>query len=157
MASEASQEIFEYARRGRLDELKEALLEAHPDAYVAYDGSTAFLMACKYGHHSICELLVKHGADPKLRTDDGSTSLLLAAAFGSSAIVELLIQLCPGDINEKNEDGFTPLDVAKYYNHTSVVSLLESSGGTSSSIDTPETNEIVSGPSEKWGYGVFDM
>ena len=157
MSSEVAQEIFEYSRRGLLDDLHSVIQEDHPDAFVAYDGSTAFLMACKQGHLSVCKLLIQHGANPKLRTEDGSTSLLLAAATGSVDLVEFLLALCHADINECNEDGFTPLDIAKYYNHTTVVSLLESRGGQSSGAATPDQEEFSAGPSEKWGYGVFDM
>ena len=157
MSSEIGQEIFEYARRGMLEELSTVVGKEHPDSFVAYDGSTAFLMACKQGHLSVCKLLLHHGADPKLRTEDGSTPLLLAAATGSQTLVEFLLDICVAEINEGNEDGFTPLDIAKYYNHTAVVSLLESRGGQSSGIDTPENEEFSAGPSEKWGYGVFDM
>jgi len=157
MSSEVAQEIFEYSRRGMLEDLQCVISKAHPDDFVAYDGSTALLMACKHGHFSVCKLLIHHGADPKLRTEDGSTSLLLAAATGSVDLIEFLLGLCTTDINECNEDGFTPLDIAKYYNHTAVVSLLESRGGVSSGIETPENEEFAAGPSEKWGYGVFDM
>ena len=157
MSSETSQEIFEYSRRGMLDDLRCVVSKEHPDSYVAYDGSTALLMASKNGHLSVCELLIQHGANPKMRTEDGSTALILACGTGSLALVEFLLLVCPSDLNESNEDGFTPLDIAKYYNHASIVTLLESKGGISSGIETPEDTEFVAGPSEKWGYGVFDM
>jgi ankyrin repeat protein len=157
MNSETSQEIFEYSRRGMLDHLRCVVTKEHPDSYVAYDGSTALLMASKNGHLSVCELLIQHGANPKMRTEDGSTALILACTTGSLNLVEFLLLVCPSDLNECNEDGFTPLDMAKYYNYTEIVSLLESKGGVASGIETPENTEVVAGPSEKWGYGVFDM
>jgi ankyrin repeat protein len=138
-------------------ELVSVLGNTHPDTYVAYDGSTALHMACKGGHHKICELLLLHGADPSLRTEDGSTALLLASATGNPALIEIIYKLRPEDINACNEDGFTAMDIAKYYNHDHIVSFLESRGGSFSGIETPEVEEIAAGPSEKWGYGVFDL
>ena len=157
VASEAAQEVYEYARRGRLEELMEVITTVHPDAYVAYDGSTAFIMACKRGDRSICEVLMKHGADISLRTEEGSTALHLAACSGSGRLVELLLAHRIVDLNETNEDGFTPLDLAKYYNHEEVVSVLVSHGAVASGLITPDAGEVEAGPSEKWGYGVFDQ
>ena len=156
--SESAQELFEYARRGMISDLKEALSNAQPDAYVAYDGSTALLMACKNGHHQACQLLIEHKADLSLRTDEGSTALLLSATTGNHELVSLILSHRKCDVNETNEDGFTPVDIAKYYNHTHIIELLESHGGTYSSPAPPEdTAEFNAGPSEKWGYGVFDQ
>ena len=154
---ERAQEIFEYSRRGRTDELVGVVGKVHPDSFVAYDGSTAFLMACRNGHLSVCELLLKHGADMSIRTDDGSTALLLATCAGRIGIVSLILpgRLC--DINEVNEDGFTPLDMALHYSHVEIAQLLRSHGGRTSGVYTPETGEVAAGPSEKWGYGVFDQ
>ena len=152
-----AQEIFEYSRRGRIEEVREVLGRVHPDTYTAYDGSTALLMACKNGHDTICELLIQHGADPSLRTDDGSSSLFLACCSGNVCLVQRLLHARAEDINAFNEDGLTPLDVAMHYSHSEVVKLLIRNGGKPSGIVTPESGEVEAGPSEKWGYGVFDQ
>ena len=154
---ETAQELFEYARRGMITDLQALLPEVHPDSYIAYDGSTALLMACKNGHHRACQLLIEHKADLSLRTEEGSTSLLLSCATGNPDLVSLVLSHRKVDLNETNEDGFTPMDIAKYYNHTHIQALLESNGGTYSKPSTPETEEFIAGPSEKWGYGVFDQ
>lgn len=154
---ETAQEIYEYSRRGRLSELECVLGKAHPDSFVGYDGSTALLMACKNGYLGVCELLVKHGADLSKRGDDGSSALLLAACSGNVDLVKYVLSFCANDINECNEDGFTPLDMALHYNKVEVVRMLESHGGfVSSCSTTPEAGEMSACPSEKWGYGVFD-
>jgi ankyrin repeat protein len=156
-SAEAAQEIFEYARRGLLSNLESVIHMSHPDSYVAYDGSTALLMASKNGHFSVCELLLKFGADVSMRTDDGSTVLLLAASSGSEDLVRLLLNYRSVDINEPNEDGFRPLDIAKHYNYGGVIDLLSQNGAVESGIDTSGNGELEVGPSEKWGYGVFDQ
>lgn len=147
---ETAQEIFEYSRRGLIEDLTEVVSKVHPDTYVAYDGSTALLIACKNGHTKVCELLLEQEADLSMRTEDGTTALILAAATGRADLVHLVHSRRPGDINEVNEDGFTPLDIARYYNHAEVVLFLEKNGGVSGTV------EQQSGPSEVWGYGVFD-
>ena len=155
--TEAAQAIFEYARRGRMDDLLEYIDTAHPDEYVAYDGSTAFLIACKNGHTTVSEFLISKGADVSLRVDDGSTALLLAVSTGKIDLVCLLLKLRVCDLNESNEDGFTPLALARHYGHTEIIALLEFHGaelGATPSI--PDSGEFICGPTEKWGYGVFD-
>jgi ankyrin repeat protein len=154
---EVAQEIFEYARRGRISDLREVISKTHPDSYVAYDGSTALLIACKNGHLEACRILIEHGADVSMRTDDGSTALLLATCTGNLDLVHLVLSKRACDVNETNEDGFTPLDMALHYSHTVIVDLLRSHGGQTSGVTTPECGEVNAGPSEKWGYGVFDQ
>ncbi len=154
---EVAQEIYEYSRRGRLTDLLNVVSKIHPDAYIAYDGSTALLMACKHGHVEVCRLLIEHGADPGMRTDEGSTALLLAACTGNAELVRLILEKRMCDINEWNEDGFTPLDLALHYSHSEIADILRAHGGRSSAASTPESGEVLGGPSEKWGYGVFDQ
>ena len=154
---EVAQEIFEYSRRGRLDDIRDIIGKIHPDTYVAYNGSTALLMACKNGHDAVCELLIAHGADASLRTDDGSSTLFLACCSGNVCLVQRLLILRKEDINATNEDGLTPLDMAMHYEHAEIVEILLRLGGQRSGIETPESGEFEAGPSEKWGYGVFDQ
>ncbi len=149
---ESAQEIFEYSRRGLGEDLESVLHKVHPDTYVAYDGSTALLMACKNGHTQVCEMLLKQGANVSARTDEGSTALILAAATGRADLVCLVYDSRPDDVDETNEDGYTALDIARYYGHAEVVSFLEARSGSSGATAAPAT-----GPSEVWGYGVFDM
>ena len=48
------------------------------------------------------------------QNNDGNTSLHLAAEWGNEAIVRCLIEnLVNCDINVKNNDGYTPLQLAK--------------------------------------------
>lgn len=157
MSDEVAQEIFEYARRGKLDALHNVIHLAHPDSFVAYDGSTALLVACRNGHLEVCKLLLAHGADAGVRSDDGSSALLLACCAGNHELVSLLLNDSRCCVNDSNEDGFTALDMALHYNHIHITDLLKCRGGVCSGVTTPETGEIEAGPSEKWGYGVFDQ
>ena len=156
-SDEAAQAIYEYSRRGIVDELRDVIGKAHPDSYLGYDGSTALIMACKNGHHQVCELLIAHGADVSVRTDDGSSTLLLAACTESAELLAVMLRHCMSDLNSANEDGFTPLDMALHYKRDHMVSALVSHGALSGGVNTPDAFEVEAGPSEKWGYGVFDQ
>ena len=67
---EVEQSIFEAARKNDYSELK-ALISTFPtvsvDGYLAYDGSTALLMACRYGASlEVVELLIENGGKQEL-------------------------------------------------------------------------------------------
>ena len=153
--SELAQAVFEYARRGKLEDLLEIVDSVHPDEYVAYDGSTALLIACKNGHSHVSQVLISKGADISLRVDDGSTALLLAVCAGNVDLVLLVLKFRMCDLNERNEDGFPPLDLAQHYGHEEIVSSLVSHKAKCG-VAQQVGGEFSCGPSEKWGYGVFD-
>jgi ankyrin repeat protein len=46
------------------------------------EGATPFMRAAKSGDLPVMRLLLKHGADPKVRQRNGTTALMLAAGFG---------------------------------------------------------------------------
>merc|ERR1719491_894784 len=123
---EPGYEIYEYSRRGLLKDLRESLQNGiKPDEYMAYDGSTALVIAARSGHDRIVEELIAAGADVSIRTDDGSTMLHHAVSGQSPAVVRALLAAGVG-ADECNEDGISPLILAAYYSQTDIaVALLE--------------------------------
>lgn len=68
--------------------------------------------SCSYGHLEVTALLLKHGASPQVTDLWKVTPLHESAAKGKFEICKLLIQH-GADINKKNRDGATPLDLVK--------------------------------------------
>jgi len=65
------------------------LVEAIPGRSLSDDpdpvlraGATAFIRAAKTGDVAAMQLLLEHGADPKIATKDGATALMVAAGIG---------------------------------------------------------------------------
>jgi aryl-alcohol dehydrogenase-like predicted oxidoreductase len=128
MADEPGYAIYEYSRRGNLADLRDSLQQgAGPDKYMAYDGSTALIMAARQGHGHIVRELLAHNASPHVRTDEGSTVLSHAVSGGS--VEAVLAVLAAGvAVDEANEDGVTPLILAATYGLAQVVETLLDAG-----------------------------
>lgn len=120
---EAGYEVYEYSRRGDLDNLRESLKTQKPDEYMAYDGSTALVMASRSGFTHIVKELLAHGASTTLHTDDGSSILHHVVSGGSAEAVKLVLDL-KVPIDEANEDGVTPLMLAAHTGELDVVKAL---------------------------------
>lgn len=117
-------DVYEYSRKGDLESLREALDSGmKPDEYMAYDGSTALVMAARSGHGHIVKELLARGGNPQVRTEDGSTLLHHAASGNSAEAVDLLIK-SRIDANTVNEDGVSPIILAAHYGNLSCVRAL---------------------------------
>ncbi|CAD7927216.1 unnamed protein product [Amoebophrya sp. A120] len=142
----SGEELFEYARRGKSAEVKELLAGGtKPDDFLAYDGSSALLMAAKSGHNDTVSLLLDHGADWSLQTDDLST--ILHVAIRQPVVLQNLLtrsrevkttETETGDssttctpliVDQVNEDGFSPLHLACYYADMESIKVLVETGG----------------------------
>ncbi len=55
-----------------------------------YAGQTAIMMASLFGRDNIIEILLEHGANPKIIDKQGNTASKLAQAQGLSKIVEMI-------------------------------------------------------------------
>mmetsp|Transcript_42831 Transcript_42831/g.87597 ORF Transcript_42831/g.87597 Transcript_42831/m.87597 type:complete len:700 (+) Transcript_42831:88-2187(+) len=125
---EKGYDVYEYSRKGDLESLREALKEgSKPDDYMAYDGSTALVMAARSGHSHIIKELLARGADAQVRTDDGSTLLHHAASGNCAEAIPALIA-AGVDPNEGNEDCVVPLILAAHYGHLECVRALCDNG-----------------------------
>jgi len=116
-------DIYEYARRGDMEGLREAVVKNKPDTYMAYDGSTALIMAARSGHGDVVRELLAHRASVDHRTDDGSTCLHHAVSGGAIVAVNSMIKAGVRP-DEANEDGVTPLILAAHYGYRSICQLL---------------------------------
>jgi ankyrin repeat protein len=103
------------------------LLLAHDADVNAKDalGNSPLHLAVKNGSKELVELLLEHRADVNIRNFKGDTALH-KARFGD--MVEVLFTVPGIDVNIKNAEGYTPIDIAAMNNRGSVVSLLQERG-----------------------------
>jgi len=121
---EDAEALYEYARRGKVAPVQELLSRGvPPDKYMAYDGSTACVIAARGGHGEIVKLLLTAGAALDVHTDDGSPLLTHAVSGGSLAAVQA-VQAAGANVNEESEDGVTPLMLASDRGFLEIVQML---------------------------------
>jgi ankyrin repeat protein len=102
-------------------------------------GATPFILASKAADPALMRLLIEHGADPALVTKDHTTALMAAAGIGfwpaespgteseSLDAVKLTFEL-GGDVNAKNDGGYTAMHGAAVHGSNSVVQFLFDKG-----------------------------
>ena len=91
------------------------------------DDPDAIVTASFDGRAELVRLLLAKGISPDTADEYGSTSLHIAAKEGNSVIAERFIE-AKADINRKDKDGNTALDLAIFYGHSHVVELLSNMG-----------------------------
>jgi ankyrin repeat protein len=121
-------------------------------------GATPFVRAAQSGDIDLLKLLVKHGADPMLKTDFGDTALTAAAGIGwvegvtyehsakaNVETVKYLLELGL-DPNGANSDGRTPLMGAALKGRNEVVQILVDHGARLDQRDkgSRDTDTVVS-------------
>ena len=128
-------DLHDGAKSGNVGKVQ-ALLE-HPDIQVneekEIDGQvhTPLLIAAKYGHHEVVELLLKVDSIQVnfARKGTGCTALYMAAQNGNLKVVEQLLKRRDIDVNKtrktvnKTADGSSPLIVAAGRGHEHIVDL----------------------------------
>jgi len=101
------------------------LLDAGADARAKdSDGKTALMFAAQRGNLAAVQTLIDAGADLNATDDDGWTPMMFA---DEAEVVRLLLN-AGADLTIKNKDGETALGMARKYDQTEVVKLLESRG-----------------------------
>ena len=104
-------------------------------------GGTAFSRAAWNGDIEVMQLLLAHGADPKVVTDKGETALLLLAGAGwplgqgyirpeeeVTAALDLLVEKFGMDVNAATKEGITPVICAIFKGDNFVVQYLVDHG-----------------------------
>ncbi len=120
--------IYEAAREGNIEAVKQHIAAGTDVNAKDNDGWTPLFIAAGKGHKEIVELLLANGAEVNAKGDGGVTPLLVAAASGYKEITELL--LADGaDVSAKIDDGRTPLDLAILNKQPELADLLRKHGG----------------------------
>jgi len=88
------------------------------------EGRTALHFACGYAELKCADILLEAGANVDAVDKNSNTALHYAAGYGQKECVEMLIKHgASGTL--RNQDGKTPMDVAKLNNQTEVSKILE--------------------------------
>ncbi|HEX7151658.1 MAG TPA: ankyrin repeat domain-containing protein [Thermoanaerobaculia bacterium] len=84
------------------------------------DGYTAFTMALVQGKGGIAERLIKAGANTTKPTAKGYTPLIIATTGRDLKSVRLVLEHTKADVNGRDDEGWTPLEMAAYYGDSQV-------------------------------------
>ncbi|XP_046569110.1 protein VAPYRIN-like [Haliotis rubra] len=89
---------------------------------------TAVMVAARFGHRKVFDVLVKNGSDLSTVDSDGNNSLHTACIGGHVEIVKYILNNVSVDINSRGHNGKTPLMFAINFGHVRVFELLVSNG-----------------------------
>lgn len=81
-------------------------------------GTTALMVAARYGHAACVEVLLEHGADPLARDSQGHSALILAAARGHLDCMRVLIPV--SHVDAKTNSGQSALWIASTRGHRAI-------------------------------------
>jgi ankyrin repeat protein len=90
---------------------------------ISKQGMTALMLASKFGHYRLVELLVKCGANVDVISPQrNSTALILATQEGHIDCVDVLVSM-GAEIYLRNDEGHTAIDIAVRNGHLGLVPL----------------------------------
>lgn len=106
------------------------LAEHNVDVHQMVNGTTAFLVACSYGHYAIARLLVdRYKVNPHTSSVDNTTAVMMAAAdAGDLSLLAWLIDSCNCDMTTTNTHGYTAFALSCWAGQTHVLKYLEHRG-----------------------------
>jgi|ThiBio_1000_plan_1041568.scaffolds.fasta_scaffold06313_4 ankyrin repeat protein len=111
------EKLFEAARRGDLNEVRDALRQGADPTARAERGHTPLHAAALEGHAEVVGLLIDAGADVNARTSGTKTTPLHSAAGGGHAEVARLLLEHGADPGAKTVEGNTPRALAERWGH----------------------------------------
>ena len=89
-------------------------------------GITPLHLATESGHLSICQLIFENIKEKNPQTESGWTPLHFAAKNGHFSVCEFIVKNVSEDIKIlRNNEGFSPLDVANQNSHSAIAKILE--------------------------------
>mmetsp|Transcript_17586 Transcript_17586/g.53176 ORF Transcript_17586/g.53176 Transcript_17586/m.53176 type:complete len:197 (-) Transcript_17586:278-868(-) len=130
---------FEACEHGQETRLKQ-LLQAGQDVNEQDEqcGWPALYYAAWKNWLWMAEWLLENGADTSIASGEGDTPVHIAARYGHADILKLLVS--KNAVNDRNEFGKTPLDLARQRGHWECVGILEKS------LKLPLSPEVMNPP-----------
>jgi ankyrin repeat protein len=99
-------------------------------------GTTALHCAAAQGNTVIAEILLKHMADSEARTKLGRLPIHLAALYGRYDMVALLLNRRPDLAHARDNEGFTPYDLAQERGQVNIAELIVARAGYPPALDS---------------------
>ena len=120
--------LFEACAAGEIERVERTLDGSTINTYSA-DGWTPLHLAAFFGHPTITELLLAHGADvtARSRNPNGNTPLHAALVGNHKLVVGLLIGR-GADVNAADANGWCPLHLAAANNNLDAINALIAQG-----------------------------
>lgn len=120
---QASLDIFDIARKGTVEQVKE-VLKTNPKAFnvVNNDGYSPLVLACYRGNNEVAKLLIASGSDIN-GTSKMGTPLMAAIVKGNNEIAKILIDK-KADLNFADLSGMTALIYSVNFKNYEMVSAL---------------------------------
>jgi hypothetical protein len=148
-----SKEFREYSMHGSLEKVQNLTKTSNIHEVEDYSGRSALHKAAFWGHTDVVEYLLGLGLDANVKDFNGDTPLHDAARFAHEGVVRALLTHPTVDVSLKNNDGRTPLEVAKEYSassvadkHDVIISLLSEGKKGNDSGDKLKAPPAVLGP-----------
>lgn len=115
--------IFDIARKGTLEQMKELYLE-NPKSILELspEGFSSLILATYKGNNAVAKFLIENGSNINEKTNMG-TPLMAAIVKGNNEIAKLLIEK-NANVNETDPNGTTALIYATIFKNHEIVSLL---------------------------------
>lgn len=125
--SAQAQDVFEAARTGNVERLKE-LIRINKDTIFKANpmGFDPLMIACYRGQNKCAKFLLEHGANPNRPSGEGSA--LQAAAYQNNTELAALLIKKGAELNAQGPDGNTALMYAVLNQNLKLVKLLVKAG-----------------------------
>jgi ankyrin repeat protein len=118
-------DIFEAAALGRIEQLKERLLDASLLNSYSPDGFTALHFACYFGQPEAARLLLEHGARVDAVADNATHVMPLHSAASARNVAAVRLMLEHGaPVNARQQGGWVPIHAAAQNGDAEMVDLL---------------------------------
>ncbi|XP_038649451.1 2-5A-dependent ribonuclease-like [Scyliorhinus canicula] len=109
----------------------------------SYHGWTPLLNAVQGEYENIVDLLLQHGACPRLRKKNGATPFIVAAITGNVNLLKTFLKL-GADVNEIEANGFTAfMEAAQYGNEDAVRFLFQQNADVNMHREVPDAKKKV--------------
>ena len=135
-ATATTSKLFDSARAGDLQALRDVLAEGTDTSVRDDRGNTPLILAAYYGNGSAVEALLLAGADPNAGDSARGNTALMGAVFkGDGDVARRLIAEPRTDVNAKNKAGQTAAMFAALFGRTEILDALVARGADLEAAD----------------------